>query len=173
MEESWTPIEGIPKKRRQTELKTHLSKKRANHRNAILKDWAERLEYIIEPQVPVNYKSPFDKEKCVYCLSTTIGPTGDEFIPTTQRGRQNKINCVPCCGRCNSSKQDFCGRRLIQWIREKVPTDRQEIILKWWEQHEKYLHIPIHIVDKKQNKPYSSMISQLDDDLNKFYDYFS
>lgn len=86
----WNPIEGSIKKRRISKINTKFAKKRADHRNAILKDWAERLELTIEPKIPENYISPFDKDKCVYCLSHKIGASGDEFRPSTQRGRQNK-----------------------------------------------------------------------------------
>ena len=111
--ETWKPIEGVEKKKNrkgECNINTTFSRRRADHRNAILKDWAKRLEPTIEPKVPKDYISPFDKSKCIYCLSLNIGPTGDEFRPSTQRGRQNKINCVSCCGKCNSSKQDKCGK---------------------------------------------------------------
>ena len=42
MDDNWKPIEGIPKQ--PTRSQTKFAKKRADHRNAILKDWAERLE---------------------------------------------------------------------------------------------------------------------------------
>jgi hypothetical protein len=170
---SWIPIEGTPKKNRQSAINTKFSKKRADHRNAILKDWAERLEPFMEQKVPVDYISPFDKNKCAFCLSPKIGPTGDEFRPSTQRGRQNKINCLPCCGSCNSSKQDKCGSKLIKWIKEKSPPEQQEIIIKWYQQNEKYLLIPLDTIDAKHNKPYCVMETELDDRLNKVYEDFS
>ena len=105
---NWKPIEGLPKQRRQGPG-TKFSKKRADHRNAILKDWGERLEPQIEQKVPIEYTSPFDTDKCAYCLSEAIGPSGDEFRPSSQTGRMNIVNCIPCCGRYNSSKQDKCG----------------------------------------------------------------
>ena len=170
---SWVPIEGLTKKRRNCNTNTKFSKKRADHRNAILKDWAERLEPGIEPKVPEDYISPFDKDKCVYCLSHKIGSTGDEFRPSTQRGRQNKINCVPCCGTCNSSKQDKCGTELIRWIKSKSPIERQEKIINWYQQYEKYMLIPLDTVDFKNKKTYRDMVMELDDRLNKIYEEFS
>ena len=169
----WTPIEGISKKRRSCETKTHFSKKRADHRNAILKDWAERLEPVIEPKVPEDYISPFEADKCVYCLSLKIGPTGDEFRPSTQRGRQNKINCVPCCGTCNSSKQDKCGSALIQWIKKKLSVEQYEKIIDWYQQYEKYMLIPLDTFDVKNNKSYEVMELELDSRLNQRYEEFS
>jgi 5-methylcytosine-specific restriction endonuclease McrA len=173
MDPPWAPIEGVPKKRRPNTIRTKFSKKRANHRNAILKDWAERLEPLIEPKVPADYVSPFDKKKCVYCLSTDIGPSGDEFRPSTQRGRQNKVNCVPCCGACNSSKQDICGSKLIEWIRGRSNAEQQDIIIKWYQENEKYLLIPPDTIDPKHQKPYSTMEMELDEQLNEMFERFS
>lgn len=171
--EIWYPIEGTIKQRRRSNINTKFSKKRADHRNAILKDWAERLEPTIEPKVPEGYILPFDKDKCVYCLSHKIGKTGDEFRPTTQRGRQNKINCIPCCGICNSSKQDKCGSALIQWIKSKSPIEQQEKIIKWYHQYEKYMLIPEDAIDIKYEKTYKINVIELDERLNKMYEDFS
>jgi hypothetical protein len=169
----WIPIEGIPKKKRKCNVNTKFAKKRADHRNAILKDWAERLESQIEPKIPDDYKSPFDLNKCAYCLSNKIGKTGDEFRPSTQRGRQNTVNCIPCCGACNSSKQDKCGNSLIKWIKTKAPCEQQEKIIKWYQDYEKYMIIPTDTYDHKNNKTYEVMISELDEKLNNFYTEFS
>ena len=57
-QKNWEPIEGLPKQRRKGPG-TKLSKKRADHRNAILKDWGEKLEPQIEPKVPIDYIIPF------------------------------------------------------------------------------------------------------------------
>lgn len=166
----WTPIEGAPKKKRKCNINTKFSKKRADHRNAILKDWAIRLEPTLEPTIPENYISPFDKNKCAYCLSSKIGPSGDEFRPSTQRGRQNIINCIPCCGMCNSSKQDKCGTALLKWIKNKVSTKQQDIILHWYTQYEKYMIISLEAFDEKNKKSYNDVIEGLDDKLNKIYE---
>ena len=69
---NWTPIEGLPKQRRPGP-RTKFAKKRANHRNAILKDWSEWLEPEIEPKVPIDYTCPFDKDKCAYFFPPNIG----------------------------------------------------------------------------------------------------
>ena len=175
--ETWEPIEGVKKKERKKErkcnIKTSFAKRRADHRNAIFKDWAKRLEPTISPQVPKDYKSPFDKSKCIYCLSLSIGPTGDEFRPSTQRGRQNIINCVSCCGKCNSSKQDKCGKKLIEWIKSKSPVEQCEKIIKWYQDNEKYILIPDTIIDTKNNKSYRINVMELDDRLNSTYDDLS
>ena len=106
-QQEWKPIEGVGKKKRPCDTKTPFALKRADHRNAILKGWASKLESIIEPKVPTDYVSPFDTGKCIYCETKLTGcPTGDEFRPSTQRGRQNIVNRVPCCGVCHPSKQD-------------------------------------------------------------------
>lgn len=171
--ETWKPIEGVEKKKNrkgECNINTTFSRRRADHRNAILKDWAKRLELTIEPKVPKDYKSPFDKSKCVYCLSPSIGPTGDEFRPSTQRGRQNKINCVSCCGKCNSSKQDKCGTKLIEWIKSKSPAEQYEKIIKWYQDYEKYMLIPENTIDPKNNKTYKTNEEELDERLNKIYE---
>ena len=159
---------------------TKFSKKRANHRNVILKDWGERLEPQIEPKVPIDYTIPFETDKCAYCLTMHIGPTGDEFRPSSQRGRMNIVNCIPCCGRCNSSKQDKCGSVLIKWIKEENPKKRtqikieqQEKIINWYEENEKYLLIPRDTFDDKKNKTYGERLNELDARLNKIYEEFS
>ena len=170
---NWEPIEGLPKQRREGPG-TKFSKKRADHRNAILKDWGERLESQIEPKVPIDYTSPFDTDKCAYCLSMRIGPSGDEFRPSSQRGRYNKVNCLPCCGPCNSSKQDKCGSPLIKWIKEENPKKRTQIkIINWYEENEKYLLIPLDTFDSKDNKTYGDKLKELDPRLNKIYEEFS
>ena len=174
----WKPIEGLSKKRRPG-IGTYFSKKRADHRNTILKDWAKRLEPNIIPKVPDNYISPFDKNKCTFCLSDKIGPTGDEFRPSSQRGRINKVNCISCCGRCNQSKQDKCGSKLIEWIKEKnlisrtpIPIEQQEKIINWYQENEKYLLIPLDTFDNKFDNTYENRLIGLDFELNKMYETF-
>ena len=132
------------------------------------------------PKVPDDYTSPFDKDKCVYCLSDKIGPTGDEFRPSTQRGRYNDVNCLPCCGVCNSSKQDKCGSVLIEWIKQENPKKRipihveqQEKIINWYQQNEKYLIIPNDTFDTKHQITYENKVNGLDDYLNKIYEDLS
>ena len=178
-QKNWKPIEGLPKQKRPGPG-TKFSKKRADHRNAILKTWATKLEPQIEPKVPTDYTIPFDTDKCAYCLTMTIGPSGDEFRPSSQRGRMNIVNCIPCCGVCNSSKQDKCGLVLIEWIKEKNPKKRtpikieqQEKIINWYKENEKYLLIPLDTFDDKKNKTYGERFNELDTDLNKWYEEFS
>jgi hypothetical protein len=168
---SWNPIEGVNKKKRKCNgINTRFSKKRADHRNAILKDWADSLESIIEPKVPDNYVSPFDANKCIYCLSSNIGSSGDEFRPSSQRGRQNIINCVPCCGMCNSSKQDKCGKALIQWICTRSPVEQQEKIIKWYYEYESYMIIPLNTYDNNKKQTYEERENGLDELLNAMYE---
>ena len=178
-QKNWEPIEGLPKQKRPGP-RTKFAKKRANHRNVILKDWGERLEPQIKPKVPIDYTSPFEKDKCVYCLSMRIGPSGDEFRPSTQRGRYNKVNCLPCCGACNSSKQDKCGLTLIKWLKQENPKKRQpcgveqqEKLINWYKENEKYLLIPLDTYDSKDNKTYGDKLNELDARLNKIYEEFS
>ena len=174
-QQNWEPIEGLPKQKRPGPG-TKFALKRADHRNAILKDWAERLEPKIEPKVPIDYTSPFDKDKCAYCLSSNIGPSGDEFRPSSQRGRMNKVNCIPCCGSCNSSKQDKCGSALIKWIKNPerpIKIEQQEKIINWYKENEKYLLIPLDTFDDKTNKTYIERYNELDTCLNKTYEEYS
>ena len=176
---NWIPIEGIPREKRDGP-NTIFSGRRADHRNSILKDWAKRLEAIIEPKVPIDYVCPFDKNKCVYCLSANIGKSGDEFRPATQRGRYNIVNCLPCCGSCNSSKQDKCGLSLIKWIKDEsskkrsyIIPEQQEKIINWYKKNEEYLIIPLDTLDTKDNKTYENKLAELDSNLNKMYIEFS
>ena len=103
-----------------------------------------------------------------------IGKSGDEFRPITQRGRMNKINQVPCCGKCNSSKQDKCGDRLIKWINENdnIPTTRKTEIMEWFETYEKYMMIPYDQPDNLKDRTYEDMHASLDNDLNLIYNHF-
>tara|TARA_Y100000389_G_C17277337_1_gene421106 strand:+ start:133 stop:690 length:558 start_codon:yes stop_codon:yes gene_type:complete len=174
----WEPIEGLPKQKRPG-IGSKMAKKRADHRNTILKDWAESLEPKLEQKIPIDYKSPFDNDKCAYCLTSNIGKSGDEFRPVTQRGRYNIVNCIPCCGRCNSSKQDKCGNKLIEWIKEKNPKKRlpikieqQELIINWYKENEKYFLIPLDTLDSKKNKTYEERLNEIDDKLNRLYEEF-
>ena len=128
----------------------------------------------------MDYICPFDKDKCVYCLKTTID-LRDEFRPSSQRGRYNIVNCLPCCGYCNSSKQDKCGSSLIKWIKDNNPTsnrlpiniEQQEKIINWYKENEKYLLIPENIIDSKDNKTYGDKLKNLDSELNEIYEKFS
>jgi hypothetical protein len=170
----WIPISGVAKKKRPCDVKTPFSKNRANHRNEILKTWAIRFESSIEPTIPNDYNYPFDKDKCLYCLSNKLGPSGDECRPVTQRGRVNKINCVPCCGLCNSSKQDKCGSSLLEWIHKlQVDTAHKYKIIEWYKNNEKYMIIPDKTIDNKTGKRYVDMEAQLDERLNEIYIEFS
>ena len=89
-QKNWKPIEGLPKQNRPGPG-TKFSKKRADHRNAILKDWGERLEPQIEPKVPIDYKSPFDTDKCAYCLSMSIGPSVIYFTSSNDEAFQSLL----------------------------------------------------------------------------------
>jgi hypothetical protein len=178
-QKNWEPVAGIPKRKRPGP-NTKFAKKRANHRNAILKDWAERLESEISPRVPDDYTSPFDILKCAYCFNDIKKCNIDEFRPSSQRGRMNIVNCIPCCGVCNSSKQDKCGSVLIKWIKEEYPkkrtpikVDQQEKIINWYKEHEKYLLIPLDTFDDKKNKTYGERLNELDTELNKWYEELS
>jgi hypothetical protein len=181
MDTIWTPIPGTEKKNRQTCTKTTLSGKRSDHRNSILKDWATRLENTIEPQVPSDYTSPFDPKECMFCLkqlSKTKSKNIDEFRPISQRGRMNVINCNPCCGGCNPSKNDLCGNKLVNWIknveidnnkRTPVPPERAKMIIEWFEKYEKYMIIDVNTCDALHNKTYYELEKDLDIRLDAFY----
>jgi hypothetical protein len=77
--------------------------------------------------VPDDYTSPYDILKCAYCFIDVKKNNIDEFRAVSQRGRMNIVNCIPCCGRCNSSKQDKCGSVLIKWIKDENPKKRKKI----------------------------------------------
>lgn len=178
----WNPIEGKAKKKRNINgKKTNFSEKIADHRNAILKDYANNYESYIEPKVPDNYESPFEKNKCIFCLENIAKKKSyDEFRPISQGGRMNKVNCNPCCGSCNSSKQDKCGSMLIKWIQEKnskkrklITEEQKKILLEWYQTYEKYMIIPNDTININYNKTYIDKISTLDEELNEMYIKFS
>ena len=126
------------------ETKSLLSDHKADHRNVQLKDLAEDLERFL--CIPSEYISPFNKDECMYC-GVKVKPNkinSDEFRPITQKGRMNKINCVTCCGSCNSSKGDKTGYELLKWLNgDNIPNkQRKEAIVYWWVQNEKYMIIP-------------------------------
>lgn len=170
----WTPIEGEKKKKRINTIGTNFSKKRSDHRNSILKDYAERLESTIYPKIPDDYRYEFDTKKCMYCKSEKIGKSYDEFRPITQRGRMNRINCVPSCGNCNASKNDKCGTKLIQWIDERpqLSDEEKQNIKQWYEKYEKYMIIPLDTVFPESDITYEQKEAQLDIELNRFYEMF-
>jgi len=170
---AWVPEEGSGKVRRSCPVKTVLSSKRADHRNAILKDIASGMESSILSQVPEEYKCPFDAKKCTYCGAGKIGSAGDEFRPISQRGRMNQINCVPCCGAYNSSKCDRTGAKLIEWLVKNCESEQYEKIMKWYEENEKYMIIPLDAVDKKTGKCYTELGEWIDESLNHCYTHFA
>lgn len=170
---NWTPIPARWKKtkRQNKNIKSYLSKKRADHRSCIIKDWAKELESNLEPKVPGNYVSPFDENKCIYCLCKK-GKSPDEFRPSAQLGRMNIVNCVPCCGTCNSKKGSKCGTKLIEWIEKYDPItpDNKEKIIKWYMENEKYMILDENTILKKYNKTIKVMIEEeLDKILDNFY----
>lgn len=174
--DGFKPIEGEPKKRRPCDVKSWFAKGRANHRNLILKDWAVKLEPKIEPQVPLDYVSPFDPTKCAYCLSSKLGKNHDEFRPISQRGRMNRVNCLPCCGDCNSKKQDKCGKNLLNWIKEydPIPMVQKQLIISWWKDYEIYMLIPQYTFDAKRGMTYQEAVETwLDTELTKDMEKYS
>lgn len=171
----WIPIEGDPKQKRDCSIKIPFSNHKANHRNEILKTCAIRLESSIEPPIPDNYVSPFNPKICAYCLMPSKSGKFDEFRPISQRGRMNIVNCVPCCGKCNSSKQAKCGTILITWINKnaKIAPEQKKLILEWFQENEKYMIIPKDTIDSKTGETYEKKEQELDGKLNLLYQEFS
>ena len=104
-----------------------------------------------------------------------IGKSKDEFRPISQHGRMNIINCNSCCGSCNSSKNDLCGKELVHWIKNKgnknrqIPEENINKLLEWYYMYEKYMIIPINLYIKQCNKTYKDLENNLDEELNIFY----
>ena len=175
--QKWIPIEGLPKPTNGSRSKncnsnTLFAKKRANHRNLLLKDLANYLEPNILQKVPEDYISPFEINKCAYCLSSkkkgSSGAFCDEFRATSQHGRMNKVNCIPCCGTCNISKGDKSGSELIKWIKEKeqIQNKTKDKIINWYHQYEKYMIIPIDTIDIETKISYNVLFNGLDNKLD-------
>lgn len=174
--ESWMPIEGVGRRAKNNNVTSIFASKRPDHRNTILKDWAIRLEENIEPRVPPDYISPFNEKQCIFCTTILRKEGVDEFVPITQYGRMNKINKNPCCGKCNSSKSDKCGKKLINWIKNKgyednpIPEDRIDKLIEWYYTYEIYMIIPAKTFDKINNETYENLLEhKLDEMLDEFY----
>ena len=166
----WVPREGTRKVKRHDPVCSVLSKKRADHRNAILKDWALSIEPVIYPAVPDDYISPFYKDSCTFCVNGKPGRAGDEFRAITQRGRMNRVNCIPCCGKCNQSKSQKTGTELISWIHNRVPAEKFQIIYEWYKENEKYMLIPEDTpFPNKEHGTYQERLANLDNELNAMY----
>jgi hypothetical protein len=121
---------------------------KANFRHPILNHYAVMQEKTYTPEVPETYKYPFPKNECIYCKGPPGKGIGDHFIPITLGGRVNKVSIVPCCSKCNTSKGQKTDSALRIWLksgghpeRRICPTRIKEII-KWWNENDKYMHIP-------------------------------
>ena len=173
---TFIPIEGSFRKSRK-KLDTNFAKKIADHRNAILKDWAIKYEIMIKPEVPKEYISPFEEGKCIFCLCEVGKNNIDEFRPVKDKGRMNRVNCNPCCGICNSSKSDKCGNKLVQWINNggkkgRISDDQREKLMKWYISNEKYLIIPDSTKNTDNGMTYGEECASLDSRLNEVYEEF-
>ena len=154
-------------------IKTRLEKRRADHRNAHLKDVAEFLEPRILPIVPSDYKFPFSGKHCLYCETAVKKKTNiDECVPITKGGRMNSVNCVPCCGSCNSSKNNKDGKAFMDWLKEKVKPARRKLIIHWYYKYSHYMTIPDDqlVNGKFLFKDYID--HELDSILDEVYDRF-
>lgn len=168
---NWTPVEGEPRRPRDKSVKSLFAGRGGDHRNMYYKDIAIKLEPNILPHVPEQYKHPFEDDKCLYCMSDKIGQRGDEFRPISQYGRVNKVNCVPCCGRCNSSKNDKCGTKLLNWIdvSDFIDPCRKQLIKGWYITNEWYMIASKDYYCETRNKTYEQIRSDLDAIIHKCY----
>lgn len=174
---TWYPIAGCKKQKRR-KCDTYFAKKMADHRNSILKDWAIKYEPHITPMVPQDYTSPFDKGKCIFCLCQVKNKAIDEFRSTKDKGRMNIVNCNPCCGKCNGSKSDRCGDKLVKWIKDgghherPIHDEQKRLILEWYEENEKYMIIPDTTTVYGSEINYIEEYLSLDHRLNNIYKEF-
>ena len=87
-------------------------------------------------------------EQCVYCnQSTEDQKTTDEIIPCSEGGRMNHMNCVPCCGSCNSSKGNKCIKNFVNNggnvnKDRPIPTPNRKKILTFVKRNKKYMKVP-------------------------------
>ena len=81
-------------------------------------EWKEVVEY-------------FDN-KCAYC-GEQKALTQDHIIPVIKGGGYTKTNIVPCCGSCNSKKQD---RNFVEWFKN-MPFFSEERLTKIYKVMEK------------------------------------
>lgn len=96
---------------------------------------------------------------CVYCGRST-GLVIDHFVPLRNGGTNQPENLVPCCSRCNSSKQD---RDPIAWMAAVgVPQRRIDILAtvtelpEWRAPH----HLQITRADLDYTRAYRAIRAQ-------------
>lgn len=67
---------------------------------------------------------------CAYCGETCVKLTQDHVIPISNSGCNTKLNIVPACGHCNSSKN---AANLSDWYPNQTfySKDRYEHVLRW------------------------------------------
>jgi hypothetical protein len=69
--------------------------------------------------------------RCAYCNCVPTGKiTLDHVIPKTKGGQTTKENLVPCCIRCNGSKNHHDWRSWFQGVAWHCPV-REEKIRAW------------------------------------------
>jgi hypothetical protein len=66
------------------------------------KQWLQCLDYF--------------ENKCAYCGADNISLAMDHFIPITKFGATSKNNIIPCCSKCNSSKNN---KDFHQWYKRQ------------------------------------------------------
>lgn len=68
------------------------------------------------------HRADVDIDRCLYCDSASTGM--DHIVPFSRGGAHVIENCVPACGKCNSSKHDFL---LESWV--DMPNMRRPLYL--------------------------------------------
>ena len=100
--------------------KANARRKNEQHR-AYMRDKRQYRKALVD-----NLPSDFTKEQwlfvvqffgntCAYC-GKKKKLTQEHIIPVSRGGGYTKNNIIPCCGSCNSSKQD---RELVEWFKSK------------------------------------------------------
>ena len=70
---------------------------------------------------------------CVYCEKTVRKQNMDELFPCSKGGRWNRLNRVPACGNCNSSKSNKTGIEFESWVQKlcTVTQSHKEEIIRY------------------------------------------
>jgi hypothetical protein len=111
-------------------------------------------------------------EQCVYCNQSIMGAaTTDEIIPCSEGGRMNHMNCVPCCGSCNSSKGNQCIKKFVNNggnvnKDRPIPTPNRKKILTFVKRNEKYMEIQEDDRAMGSLKEGEEMVVRFLDDIN-------
>jgi 5-methylcytosine-specific restriction endonuclease McrA len=74
-----------------------------------------------------EYCKSYFKNRCAYCLRSSVKLTRDHFIPKSKGGKNIARNIVAACEKCNKEKADYhpkdwCDKRQISRVKRYLNT---------------------------------------------------